>query len=406
MIDNIRINNEMVSALKKTIPQRKNQVKTDLFLIKEPYLKYQPKPAPYFHPDTIVLTKGSCQTTQQCYFVQAICDLYPHAQIIEKFGLSHNRFELNRSDPLELHYKGKKTLVLGVHKSALRFSDENGNTCPNYWHFSPYGFCPYDCQYCYLAGTPGVKFSPTVKIFVNIDEILDQIATVVSKLCESTAFYLGKLQDALALDTLTGYSRKMVPFFAQQKKAKLILLTKSTNVENLLDLDHQGHTILSWSLNAGEISDDFELNVPPISERLAAMRKCAYAGYPLRAVIMPIIPIEGWENIYTRFLENLFESVPLERITLGQICSYSAALQLTERKLGKCNPISKILENHKSKDGRIRFPIGLRIKVYKYLIDTVRKLCPHIQVGLCLEERETFKALNMENSIRCCNCVL
>jgi DNA repair photolyase len=381
-------------------------MKTDLFLTKEPYPNYQPKLSPYFQPDTIVLTKDSCQTDQQRDFVQAICNLYPQVQLVERFNISHNRFELNCSDPLVLHYKGKKTLVFGVHKSALRFSDENGNTCPNYWHFSPYGFCPYDCQYCYLAGTPGVKFSPTVKIFVNIDEILDQITAVASKLSESTAFYLGKLQDALALDTLTGYSRKIIPFFAQQKNAKLILLTKSTNVENLLDLDHRGHTILSWSLNAGEISDVFESNVPPISERLAAMRKCADAGYQLRAVIMPIIPVEGWENIYTRFLENLFESAQLERITLGQICSYSAALQLTERKLGKCNPISKMLENRKSKDGRIRFPIGLRIEVYKHLIDTVRKLCPHIQIGLCLEERETFKALNMENAIGCCNCVL
>ena len=113
------------------------------------------------------------------------------------------------------------------------------------------------------------------------------------------------LQDGLALDPLTGYSRKMIPFFAQQKKAKLILLTKSTNVENLLDLDHQGHTIVSWSLNPTEISTAFESNLPLPGERIEAMRRCADAGYPIRAVIMPIIPIEGWRDIYTRFLARL-----------------------------------------------------------------------------------------------------
>jgi len=126
----------------------------------------------------------------------------------------------------------------------------------------------------------------------------------------------------------------------------------------------------------------------------------------LRAVIMPIIPIEDWQNIYTPFLENLLESVLLDRITLGQICSYSGALQLAERKLGKDNPISEMLEKGKSKDGRIRFPIRLRIKVYRYLIDTIRKLQPQLQIGLCMEEIYTFKALNMENAIGCCNCVL
>jgi len=377
-----------------------------LFPTENSHLNYQPKPASHFDPDTILLTKGSFQTNQQRDFVQAICVLYPRAQVIERFDIPHNRFELGDSDPLRLHRRGKNTLVFGVHKSALRFSDEDGNTCPNYWHFSPYGFCPYDCQYCYLAGTPGVKFSPTVKIFMNIDEILNQIAGVASKLSEPTAFYLGKLQDGLALDSLTGYSRIMVPFFAQRKFARLTLLTKSTNVENLLDLDHQGNTILSWSLNPTEICDVFESNVPLPNERSVAMRKCADAGYPLRAVIMPIIPIEGWQNIYTCFLENLLKSVPLECITLGQICSYSGALQLTERKLGKDNPISRMLEKGKSKDGRVRFPIKLRIEVYRYLIDKIRKLQPQLQIGLCMEEADTFKALDMENSIGCCNCIL
>ncbi|MBW8001315.1 MAG: hypothetical protein FVQ80_04765 [Planctomycetes bacterium] len=375
-------------------------------LFSDSYLNYQPKRVAHFKPDTLVLTKDSCQTTQHRDFVQAICNLYPQAQVIEKFDIPHNRFDIDSSDILELHYKGKNTLLLGVHKSALRFSDEDGNTCPNYWHFSPYGFCPYDCQYCYLAGTPGVKFSPTVKIFMNIDEILDQIAGVASKLSEPTAFYLGKLQDGLALDQLTGYSRIMIPFFAQQKYARLTLLTKSAEVDNLLDLDHQGHTILSWSLNPDEISDAFESNVPTPKERIAAMRKCADVGYSLRAVIMPIVPIEGWQDIYSRFLESLLESVPLERITLGQICSYSGALRLTERKLGKNNPISKMLGAGKSKDGRIRFPIKERIEVYRYLVDTIRKLRPQLQVSLCLEEMELFKALDMENTIGCCNCVL
>ena len=381
-------------------------MKTGLFPTENSCLNYQPRPARHFKPDIIVLTKGSFQTTQQRNFIQAICHLYSGAQVIERFDISHNRFELGSSDPLELHYKGKNTLLFGVHKSALRFSDEDGNTCPNYWHFSPYGFCPYDCQYCYLAGTPGVKFSPTVKIFVNIDEILGQIAGAASKLSEPTAFYLGKLQDGLALDPLTGYCRLIIPFFAQQKNARLILLTKSANVDNLVDLDHQDHTILSWSLNPTEISNAFESNIPSPDKRITAMQKCADAGYPLRAVIMPIIPIEGWQKIYTNFLENLFGTVPLNRITLGQICSYSGALQLTERKLGKDNPISRMLQKDKSKDGRIRFPIKARIEVYRYLIDTIRKLQSKLQIGLCMEEADTFKALYMGNTLGCCNCVL
>jgi DNA repair photolyase len=136
------------------------------------------------------------------------------------------------------------------------------------------------------------------------------------------------------------------------------------------------------------------------------MQKCADAGYPIRAVIMPVIPVEGWQNIYANFIENLLMSVPLERITLGQICSYSAALKLTERKLGRTNLISNRLEKVKSNDGRVRFPLKLRIEVYKYLIDIIKKLKPQLHIGLCMEEHQTFKALNMESAIGSCNCVV
>jgi len=379
---------------------------TNLPILQNPHPGYQSRPAPHFNPDRIILTKGSFQTGWQREMVAAICSVYPKAQIIEKLNLPHNRVELEDVDFRELYYQGKRTLVLGIHKSALRYSDEDCNTCPNYWHFSPYGFCPYDCQYCYLAGTPGVKYSPTVKIFLNLLQILNDIDRIASQLTEPTAFYLGKLQDALALDPFTGYSRIMVPFFAQHKLARLILLTKSANVENLLDLNHQGHTILSWSLNPPEICSTFEKNVPSCAERIAAMRKCVKAGYPLRAVIMPVIPIESWQNIYDNFLEFFLMVVPLKRITLGQICSYSGALKLTEQKLGKKNPISDQIEKRKSRDGRLRFPLKLRIEIYKHLIDTIRRFKPELQVSLCMEEYQTFKALNMESAIGYCNCVL
>ena len=348
----------------------------------------------------------SYQDRNQLDLVKAICAVYPKARIIERLDVPHNRVELDGPDFLTQHYQGKRTLVFGIHKSALRYSDEDRNTCPNYWHFSPYGFCPYDCQYCYLAGTPGVKYSPTVKIFLNLQQIFSHIDRVASRLTKSTAFYLGKLQDALALDPLTGYSRIMIPFFAQHELARLILLTKSASVENLLDLDHQGHTILSWSLNPPQAVSAFEVNVPSTDERITAMQKCAEAGYSIRAVIMPIIPIEGWQNTYTKFLKNLLELVPLDRVTLGQICSYTGALKLTEQKLGRKNQISSQLEKTKSKDGRIRFPFKLRIIIYRYLIDAIKQFQPDLHISLCMEERQIFKALNMKSAISCCNCLL
>jgi len=287
---------------------------------------YHPRPIPYFTPACIVLAKGSTTTEPRRRMVESICRVYPDADVIEATDTPHNKVPLEHDGLLGLHSEGKRTLVLAEHRSAVRFSSESGNCCPNYWHFSPYGFCPYGCHYCYLAGTKGVQPSPTVKLFLNLEEILEEIGRV--KLDRPTAFYLGKLQDGLALDPLCGYSRQIVPFFASQKHAYLTLLTKSADVCNLLDLDHRGHSILSWTVSPPEIAREYEPNTPPVEDRLEAMRQCSLAGYPIRAVVMPILP--GYE--YGDFLRRLVSEVPLSRITLGSICSYSGAVRLGPRR--------------------------------------------------------------------------
>ena len=370
-------------------------------------MTYRPRPAWGFTPRRIVLAKGSRTTPDRRRFAEAVCAAYPEAELVRQPDVPHNRVDLGEADPLRALARGKRTLVLGEHRSAVRQSREDGNTCPNYWHVSPYGFCPYGCHYCYLAGTPGVRFSPTVKVFVNLGEILTRVDRVAARLAEPTAFYLGKLQDGLALDPLTGYARTLVPFFATHRYARMTLLTKSADVDNLLDLDHRGHTILSWSLNPAEVVRAFEPHTPPLDDRIAAMTRCAAAGYPVRAVVMPIIPVDGWEPAYEAFLHRLLAEVPLQRITLGGICSYPTARGLLEHRLGRDNAISRVLDPRgPSADGRLRYPPARRTELYGRLIRTIRQCAPHLDIGLCLEEARVFHTLDLTAAIGRCNCVL
>lgn len=369
-------------------------------------LDYKPMPPTHFQVDRIVFAKGSLDTVDRQRFVNRICALYPDAEKIEKRDTPHNRIKLLPNDPLGRHQAGKKTLVFGVMGNSVRFSQEKGNTCPNYWHFSTTGFCFYDCKYCYLAGTPGVWFSPTVKVYLNTEEILLRIGRQANRLRQQTAFYLGKLQDGLALDPLTAYSTVLVPFFARHPYARQILLTKSDSVGRLLDLDHNGHTTLSWSLNPPEVASRFESNVPSVPDRIEAMIKCANAGYPVRAVLMPIIPIEGWQDIYADFIRRLLQDVPLQRLTVGGICSYKNANALMERKLGRENTVTEKMMNQSTSDGRQRYSIDLRVKMYSHLISVAKEVRPDLEIALCLEEKAIWQRLGIEKQMGRCNCVL
>ena len=369
---------------------------------------YQPRPADLFRPQRIIFTKGSITTPERRSLAERICAAYPNAEVEEQLGTAHNKINLGISDPLQLHYEGRRTLVLGEHNSALGRSDEEGNTCPNFWHFSPYGYCPYGCSYCYLAGTQGIRFSPTVKIFMNLDEILAQENKQARKIGRQEAFYLGKLQDGMALDPLTGYSRVMIPFFAKHPFARLRVLSKSADFENVLDLDHGGHTVLCWSLNPPEVRKDYEVVTPPIDERIAAMRKCADAGYPIRVMLMPIIPVPGWRQAYGTLLEELLTQVKLDRITLGGVCSYGPALNVTHEKLGNDNAIVKSLAliNDGPDDGRTRYSHAMRAELYGFMRDTIRRFQPDLTIALCMESRAIAEEVGVAENIGKCNCVL
>ena len=376
---------------------------------------FTPWVPPHLSVRRIILARGSVATPARNAFVRRVCSAFVGVPVEEHLDTVHNRIDLGERDPWRLYGLGKQTLVFGELKNAVRFSDEQANTCPNYWHFSVYGSCPYRCAYCYLAGTQGVWFSPTVKIYVNLPEILGQIDRVANQLGAPAAFYHGKLQDGLALDPLTAYSTTLVPFFASHPFARQTVLTKSASAEHLLNLQHRGHTTLSWSLNPPEIARKYEHNAPAVEDRIRAMQTCADAGYSVRAIIMPFIPEAGWETAYTEFVADLLARVPLQRLTLGGICSYSQASFLMQKQVGALNAISANMQQNKSPDGRRRYPAALRVQFYRRVIEAVRDVRPDLTVSLCMEEpavwqglRESLVLRNIQLNLQQgrCNCVL
>ena len=137
------------------------------------------------------------------------------------------------------------------------------------------------------------------------------------------------------------------------------------------------------------------------------MKKCNESGYPIRVVIMPIIPVQNWKKLYSDFIGDLLTRVKLERLTIGGICSYNNAKKLMEIKMGDNNTISQnILKNRKTGDRRLRYSPELRSEIYSYLIKVIRDIKPDLDIALCLEEQSVWESVNLQKSIGRCNCVL
>ena len=272
--------------------------------------RYEPRPVAHFNVARIILAKGSLDMPERQAFVRRICNVYPNVPVEELLDTPHSKVGFDEDDPLIRHRAGKRTLLLGELSNAVVHHKQRWDSDPpDYWCFSTYGHCPYGCRYCYLAGAKTVWYSPSVKIYVNLPEIIARIDAIANRAGAVTGFHMGRFQDGLSMDPLTSFSTVPVPFFAKHKYARQTLLTKSADVTRLLNLEHGGNTILAWSLNPPQIASAYEDNAPTVEERIRAMERCAQSEYPVRASVEPVIPHGDWESVYRDFVCALLQRV-------------------------------------------------------------------------------------------------
>lgn len=214
---------------------------------------------------------------------------------------SHNRVTgIPGGTPLESYREAKRTLVVGVRRT-LQFSP-----CKPSAHYQlPLGTsCSGQCQYCYLQTTLGKK--PYVRIYVNIDEILQQAEKYMAKRApEITVFEGAATSDPLPVKPYTGSLARTVEFFGREPLGRFRFVTKFTGVEGLLNAAHNGHTRFRFSINTEHIIKSYEGGTPAASARLRAARRVADAGYPLGFLIAPIFIYPGWQADYTGLIGNL-----------------------------------------------------------------------------------------------------
>ncbi len=186
------------------------------------------------------------------------------------------------------------------------------------WQFHLAQGCPAHCQYCYLAGS--LSGPPVTKVYANLPEILDGLRTYVGtgkvtsasrdRAHEGTTFEASCYTDPLGIEHLTGALAESVRFFGQWDEAvQLRWTTKFDGVGPLVSLRHNGRTRVRFSLNAAGVSRGFEGGTASVTQRVAALRRMAIAGYPVGLTIAPIMPIEGWEAEYRALLTNVAEAL-------------------------------------------------------------------------------------------------
>ena len=254
---------------------------------------------------------------QKVYYEPQILEYEQGRQLINKYSNlklplieieSHNKIEELRSLPDSEFVNLKKYLILGVRKSTRLI--ENNRSADFIVPFTSSG-CSAFCLYCYLMCT--FFKGSYLRVFVNRDDMLNEIRKKSDKTGELKIYEIGSNSDMLLENSITDNLEWAIEQFALIKNAACTFATKFAEVDSLLNLNHNGKTKMRISVNPEYIIKNIEFGTSNLISRCEAANKMFEAGYKIGINIAPIILIDGWQQHYLSMFDIL-SSVLCERL--------------------------------------------------------------------------------------------
>ncbi len=284
-------------------------------------------------------------------------------------------------------------------------SNYPGHVCKSAYEIHSAWGCYHACDYCHVKDF--------INIMINLEEFVEHLDELVHREEWQKLYKYDNQTDTICFEPEYGASELLVKYFARQKDKYLMLYTKSNNIDHLLPLDHNRHTIINWTLSCDTVSRLIEKKAPTMDERIEAASRCQSAGYIVRFRFSPIIPIKNWQAENTEMIEKLFAKVKPDLITMD-ILGWMTAQQIKDSMdiTLFSDEYRNIIEDLASK-GAINnikqiIPHDARLKIYKYFISKLKRLGNGTPFAICMETNEMWNELSgdlgmqKDNYVCCC----
>lgn len=280
-----------------------------------------------------------------------------------------------------------------THRSRERVREANGIVCQDGIELHSVRGCLFKCQYCY--------FENILNVCLNIEEFMIHLHWLKREQMEQSLYKWDNGSDILALEPEYGASRLMTEFFGQQDLAHLMHYTKSDNVDCLIGAEHNGQSIMCWTLSCDTGSRVIEPETAPLPQRVAAARRCQEDGYRVRFRFSPIFPVPDWEDEYRAALELVFDQTEpdvISLLTLSRLPDADMVERVFDTKTIEPRFLEAIYDARDDMHGKVYGPLPheLRAEMYRFMLAEIRRLSPDTPVSICLEAPDMWEELAAE----------
>jgi hypothetical protein len=279
-----------------------------------------------------------------------------------------------------------------------------GIVCQDALELNPIFGCPFRCAYC--------GFGRVVRVMLDVDEFMARLPGIFAAYPGQRLYKFSNMTDLPPFEPEYDAVLPMVRLFARETHRYLMLFTKSKDIDFLLDADHGGHTIISWSLSGPTVSREVDRLAATMEERIDAMRRCQEAGYIVRARVSPIVPVRNWREEYRRMFEALFAAARPDLVTLEMLGWFDFEDLPLVLSVQTLDPDAYAAAEAAADAMRGRrkspFPFDVRREVYEFCIAEVRRISPETPVSICHGTPRMWRDLGPELGMSpddfVCNC--
>jgi spore photoproduct lyase len=245
-----------------------------------------------------------------------------------------------------------------------------------------------DCSYCILQA---YFHPPVLQYFAGLETLAYNLEKIFS---QNKIFRIGtgEYTDSLIWEKISLQPKFLIETFAKQNNCLLELKTKTVNIDSLLPLDHNGKTVIAWSLNTPDIIRSEEKDTASLKARLEAARRVESKGYQLAFHFDPMVIYPECEIQYKKVIQQIFEYVRPESIVWISIGTFRfmPKLKQTIEKRFKDSTIC-YGEFILGLDNKMRYFKPLRIQLYKQIISCIKEYAPDLLVYFCMEDEEVWE---------------
>ncbi len=280
----------------------------------------------------------------------------------------------------------------------------HGGVCQTALELNLVDGCPFRCAYC--------GFGRRIIFSLDVERFAAGLDGIFARYPAQRLYKYSNMTDLPPFEPELDAIPPLVERFAREQGRYLMLFTKSDNLAPLEQLDHRGHTIVSWSISCETVSREIEKRTAPMQARIASMRRMQRAGYLVRARLSPIVPVANWKAEYMAMLELLFSQTAPDLVTLELLgwMTVDDLIAILPRELldvqalaaaeAACQELANVMWGP--------FTQATHEQVYQFLIETVQRLSPGTPVAVCHGTPATWATLGevmqMSPNGYLCNC--